>query len=439
MMRAVSISLVLAAFGCSEGAHESHDLTTDDTGADVESHDSSHVDGGDDSEVGPARPPFCGVRVPEQTWGEPGSCGNVDGFDAVTGCWFDYFGTQVPSMLCDAAGDRCTNPVRACAQGWCHIPAVSFQAGMSPDIAISKGDAILRDFFDPPSRKSVARGYFVQESEAGLNTFKRLMGYEHPDLTRCAGKGECPAVFGSIFEAMDFANRLGAEWGLPPCYTLEGCGTKVLTLRDRSIVVHTCERSTFVGLECRGLRLPTRAEAELSARAGALYAFQDRPMVTPEEPVLGTCDAEGPATLYAWHCGNAFGGRDCRNDWGEVDLTCLAIAPSRGLRANAFGLFDVQGNLLEFAQKSACSHDVENHCLSPMTDTDSDTVVVSKDGFMTTGGHYFQGSSYVASNIRQPYIEAYSTYKLQVLGLRLVRSDLGDCDSLVLPAQPEQP
>jgi hypothetical protein len=264
------------------------------------------------------------------------------------------------------------------------------------------------------------------------------MGYTHPDLTRCAGKGECPAVFGSIFEAMDFANRLGAEWGLPPCYTLEGCGTKVLTLNDRSIVVHTCERSTFVGLECRGLRLPTRAEAELSARAGALYAFQDRPMVTPEEPFLGTCDAEGPATLYAWHCGNAFGGRDCRNDWGEVDLNCLAIAPSRGLRANAFGLFDAQGNVREFVQKSWCPRDARGHCITPMT-SDWDTEIVSKDAFMTTGGHYLQGSSYVAAGIRQPISEAFSTYKLQVLGLRLVRTDFGDCDSLVLPSGSAQP
>jgi formylglycine-generating enzyme required for sulfatase activity len=384
----------------------------------------------------PRRPLFCTVSIPEQVYGPVGSCGRMEADEPVTGCWFEFDGQPTASMLCDREQSRCTSPIVACASGWCHVPAVSFLAGRSPDLELAMPQRELDLAAAPPSTKRTEHAFYVQDAEVSLRSFEQVMGYSPslPLLCRAREKQECPVPFGGIFEAMDYANRLGAQMGLPPCYELTGCGPKVLTSYDgqASLTIQSCESSRFVGLECKGLRLPTRAEAELFTRAGTPYCFATGPVA---ETGFGSipCRPGGSGAKMAWYCDNAVRFPEPLDPSRPNDISALVPQPSRGLLANPFGLYDAQGNLAEPIQKVSCTPDARCDATGfPDHEGDFDfDIVAGQVPYATT--YYRWSAAATCASIQLGLPEHYNGYKLQVLGLRLVRTDLGDCESLEVP------
>lgn len=413
------------------------DTAIADASRDAESETGTEVDA-DVADVEPSRPPFCAAPVPEQIYGEPGSCGLMDGFFPQTGCWFDYFGRRTASMLCDLAGERCTTPIAACADGWCHIPAASFLAGASVDVLrVVSPEQVLYDY-DPPSTRATRRPIYVMDTEVTYDLFQRVMGYEYPLPLRCRAGGDCPAPFGSVFEAMELANRLGASWGLPPCYELTDCGPEVVSFNHSELTIRTCKGSRFAGTECPGLRLPTMSEAELVARAGTPYCFAtgaitDPPPEAPFPP--GDCMPGGVGTPMAWYCDNAL------RDPGQLvegvanDRRDTAPQPVRQLLPNPFGVYDAQGNVHEFTQSVAFRYDPETETYSRqlVQSHEMDDWFGANDAPQSTGGGYNAGAPAACSMVRLGLGANYQSYALQVLGLRLVRTDLGDCETLRIP------
>lgn len=401
-----------------------------------------------DVDFGPPvpRPPFCSVSRPVQRFGAPGTCAGL-GQRPAEACDFEYADTTQPSTLCDLDESRCTSPVSSCSDGWCYVPPVSFTAGVSPDL--KTGDVDFSYFTGPATQKVVRKGYFVQQREVTRADFQRVMGYSHPELAQmpCVetvdgvlvpSKRECPAAFGSVHEAMDYANRVSKAWGLEECYALTGCREKEVSASDRSLTIHTCDSSVFAGTDCNGLRLPTRAEAELTARAGTLYAYPTGPLVTEEDFWWFICTLDNPSARVAWNCANAYALRDgCPTppdgDWG---IGCTSPQPGGMLLANPFGVFDTQGNLAEFTQKVFCRMDpVTRGCLDQQhpDDRDYDDYFDANDVVVATGGWYSNSPWLTCSMCRVEHGAGYGTYHLQVMGLRLVRTDLDDCDRLELP------
>jgi len=148
----------------------------------------------------------------------------------------------------------------------------------------------------------------------------------------------CPVETVSWYDTVAYANELSSQSGLSPCYTLSdiicagganvgtnalGCMNATQTNID-SATVSVTGGSAYA---CTGYRLPTESEWEYAARAGTNTAFFSGTITNVEcNPIDANLDSIG------WYCGNA-------------DSTPHSVA---GKTPNAFGLYDMSGNVEEW-------------------------------------------------------------------------------------------
>jgi formylglycine-generating enzyme required for sulfatase activity len=122
--------------------------------------------------------------------------------------------------------------------------------------------------------------------------------------------GDCPVENLRWDEAVNYCNRLSLEKGIEACYDCQSSGKTVFcTLRTKFY------GSAFYG--CPGYRLPTEAEFEYAYRAGTKGPYQDK-----------SADAIG------WTQQNAAG----------------SPHPVGQKAPNAWGLYDLSGNVSEWCQ-----------------------------------------------------------------------------------------
>ncbi len=122
----------------------------------------------------------------------------------------------------------------------------------------------------------------------------------------------------------------------------------------------------FVGLDCEGYRLPTEAEWEYAARAGSTDALYTGPMTTPGR---NNCPE---LSAIAWYAGNS--GVDYESDYDcsswkerEQEASVCGTHPVAQKPPNAFGLYDVLGNVQEWAWDRH-SHTYYEDRPNPVTD-----------------------------------------------------------------------
>ena len=194
----------------------------------------------------------------------------------------------VQGVSCGTCDGTATCEQNQCVvPGYVRIPAGTFTMG-SPANESGRGSDEVQH------QVTITRDFWLKETEVTQGEWRSLMGSNPSGFSAC-GDG-CPVEQVSWFDAVDYVNALSRSEGLPECYG--GSRTS----------------RTFAGLSCRGFRLPTEAEWEYAARAGT------------------TGERYGPLDATAWAWANS------------GDRT----RPVRGKQANAWGLYDMIGNVYEW-------------------------------------------------------------------------------------------
>jgi formylglycine-generating enzyme required for sulfatase activity len=271
------------------------------------------------------------------------SVGQECGSDGCGGTCGPNAGDCTGDKFCD--GTSCiTNP---CPSGFILIPAWTFTMGSAwrePGSETGGAD-------ESHHQVTITKPFCMAEAELTNAQWLAITG-KNPSYFATAGD-TIPVQNISWFDAVAFCNMKSTADGLTPCYELTGeTGTF-----SGGCVAGQIQCGGDFGYEtvtrvesCTGYRLPTEAEWELAARAGVSTDPSKYEHLT--EWLILKCQADiADIKDVAWYCGNAAAtydtAYDC-HDWSPLE-TC-GPQPVKGKTPNAWGLYDMLGNVFEFCQ-----------------------------------------------------------------------------------------
>ena len=216
--------------------------------------------------------------------------------------------------------NRCIDavPVPAPAKGWALIEFGSFKMGSPDDEDNHQSDE------GPVHKVRISRSFLLKTTEVTQGEWRSLMGNNPSDFSDCGD--DCPVEKVNWWESLAYCNALSRSKELEECYDLSGCSNK------KPGEDMECESVKFIGLGCKGYRLPTEAEWEYAARAES----------------TGKYYADNMDDI-AWHYGNS---DDKTHPVGQKS-------------PNKWGLYDVTGNVYEWTWDW---HDSDYYSSSPKVD-----------------------------------------------------------------------
>lgn len=328
----------------------------------------------------------------------------IDGFDQ---------GTKVTG-LCDESNKRCialAGP--SCSAGWCLVPAGSTM--------LSRMDS-FSDWFEYPWFPAyITRPFMMQQTEVTVSQWTDLIGGPSPSRYDCGPN--CPVTGVTLYDVMDYANRLSARHDLPHCYTLAGC--------DSETVGRECESAHFVGPQCIGMRLPSEAEWEIAAGLGRGSCMLNsdlfpRPLLDIDRSCTGWSGIDIPAH-FCGSPGVAYSGCIDLSESNGPD--CAGPVEVAGYPPNPLGLYDMHGNVREYTHTPfgwpytlpapTISKGLEidqGHSTDSIRATPAEWAVVGK------GGGFNSPASHICAFSRSPAPAGSEQLAFGFYGFRLVRT-----------------
>ena len=167
----------------------------------------------------------------------------------------------------------------------------------------------------------ITRPFAMTETEITQGQWKDISGGSNPSSFAPCGNN-CPVDRADWYAAIAYANALSTALSLPTCYSLYGCDDALSGWQDG--LHFGCNEVQFDGLDCLGFRLPTEAEWEYAYRAQSTTDYYEGPWSG------GECDAA--LDSLAWYSCNS----------------ASKTHPAGEKRPNAWGLFDMSGNVQEW-------------------------------------------------------------------------------------------
>ena len=238
------------------------------------------------------------------------------------------------------------------------IPAGSFKMGCN--------------FFYIPSKPvhdvTITKPFYMGKYEVTQAEYEKYCSYTGTDSPSSSyGDGDnYPAYYVSWYDALVYCNERSIAEGLNPCYKINDSTNpekwgKLPTAEDDPL------RDTWDAVECdwtaNGYRLPTEAEWEYAARAG------DN---TVDLTYSGTSD-KNKLGDYAWYMDNS---NSTTHEVGKKE-------------ANAFGLYDMSGNVGEWCWNWVTdSYDTTTEGGSDPTGASAGARRVCRGGFWSMGRSY---------------------------------------------------
>ncbi|MBS1120207.1 MAG: hypothetical protein H6Q90_2435 [Deltaproteobacteria bacterium] len=163
---------------------------------------------------------------------------------------------------------------------------------------------------------TLTRGFEIQSTEVTQAFFLDIMGYNPSGFSGCGAT--CPVEVVNWHEGAAYCNQLSIQNGLTSCYACTGSGPSV----SCSETVATAGSAIYA---CAGYRLPTEAEWEYAYRAATSTSYYSGPNNG------GTCGIQPNGDLIGWYNNTANSPRAVQE-----------------LQPNAWGLFDMAGNVWEW-------------------------------------------------------------------------------------------
>ena len=267
------------------------------------------------------------------------------------------------------------------------IPAGTFQMGSTEGYSDNK----------PVHEVTITKPFYMGKYEVTQAEYEVYCSYGSSSPSSSYGDGDnYPAYYVSWYDALVYCNKRSIAEGLTPCYSINDSTNpeewgELPTAYDDPLCdtwdVATCD------FNANGYRLPTEAEWEYAARAG------DNTVDSLTYSGTSNVDELGD---YAWYKDNS------NSTTHEVGIK----------KANAFGLYDMTGNLQEWCWNwYTDSYDTEAEGGSDPTGTSAGT----KRARIVRGGCYVATSDYFCPvNHRCSYYPAYRSSS--ICGFRVVRA-----------------